>query len=223
MYTYRLILISFALFWCQTMVKAQDLFLQDNQGRVIMNQKYTDVQGSPFLSDSWTKAIVRLKSNGTFKNLEVKYDLVEDQLLFRNNKTDQPMEFIDQVLEFKLVTDDGISSLFMKGFKAIDNNTTNSFYQVLCDGGIQLLKRKIKKVIEDRAYSSAVTVKTFNEVESYYIAKANTPIKIKKDKKQILSVLADHAAELENYIQQNKLNVKVDEDLIKLIAYYNTL
>ncbi len=218
----RLTLITLVFTGLYNLAHGQE-FIKDNQGRVMMIQKYTDVQGTPFLSDNWTKAIVRLKANGNFSNMQVKYDLVEDQLLFRDAKSDQPMEFIDQVLEFKLVADDGSSTVYKKGFKASDGNTSNNFYQVLYDGGTQLLKRKVKKVIEDRPYNSAVTVKTFNEVETYYIAKANEPLKIKKDKKQILTALADHAAELEKYFQENKLNVKDDEDLIKLIAYYNTL
>jgi|LauGreDrversion4_2_1035121.scaffolds.fasta_scaffold02251_10 hypothetical protein len=219
---FRLTLVTLVFTSLYNLAHGQE-FIKDNQGRVISVQKYTDIQGTPFLVDTWTKAIVRLKSNGNFSNISVKYDLVEDQLLFRDVKSDQPMEFIDQVLEFKLIADDESWSIFKKGFKASDGNTSNNFYQVLYDGGTQLLKRKVKKVIEDRPYSSAVTVKTFQEIETYYLAKANEPLKIKKDKKQILTVLADHAAELEKYIQENKLNVKEDEDLIKLIAYYNTL
>ena len=219
---FRLTLVTLIFTSLYNLAHGQE-FIKDNQGRVISVQKYTDIQGTPFLVDTWTKAIVRLKSNGNFSNISVKYDLVEDQLLFRDVKSDQPMEFIDQVLEFKLIADDESWSIFKKGFKASDGNTSNNFYQVLYDGGTQLLKRKVKKVIEDRPYNSAVTVKTFNEVETYYIAKANEPLKIKKDKKQILTALADHAAELEKYIQENKLNVKEDQDLTKLIAYYNTL
>lgn len=217
---YRLLVL---LFFQSIQINAQDLFITDNQGRVIMSQKYIDLEGSPYLKESWTKAYVRLKHSSNPSLIQVKYDLVEDQLLFKNSKLDVAMEFIDQVIEFRLLLEDNRSSSYKSGYKPIDGNTEKNFYQILYDGNTQLLKRKLKKIIEDRPYNSAVTIKSFQEVELYYIAKANEPIKIKKDKKQILSVLNDRTVELEKYIQQYKLNVKEEEDLIKLIAYYNTL
>ena len=42
-----------------------------------------------------------------------------------------------------------------------------------------------------------------------------------KNKKELLTVLADKSDELDSYIRSNKLDVKKIEDLVKIVSYYN--
>jgi hypothetical protein len=46
-------------------------------------------------------------------------------------------------------------------------------------------------------------------------------IPVKKDKKSFLSVLADKQVQIEKYADENKLSFKNEEDLSKIINYYN--
>lgn len=57
----------------------------------------------------------------------------------------------------------------------------------------------------------------------YYIGKDGLAASIRKDKKNILEVLGNHQAELESYIKERKLNLKNEDHLIRLFAYYNSL
>ena len=45
------------------------------------------------------------------------------------------------------------------------------------------------------------------------------PVKIKKKK---IMALLDHKQEIEKYIKENNLNLNTTEDVIKLLAYYET-
>ncbi len=205
-------------------LKAQNLNnITDVSGKPLFETKYTDVQGTPFLTDYWANGMVKLDNGKTYTDIKLRYDLVEDQLLFRN-KDGQSLAFVDGVQEFKLdlAGDEQKSLYFKNGFKPVDGATEKTYYQVLSGGETTLLKRTSKHVLESKAYNSATTTKTFDEVSSLYVIKDGQPIKLKKDKKSVLAAFDGYTAQLDAFIKDNKLNLKSDQDLVKLAEFYNS-
>lgn len=198
---------------------------KDQMGRPLVAGEYVDIQGHPFLFENWTKGIVKFVNGTSVSDLDLKYDLVKDELYFKDPKTEQVMIFSEKISEFKL--NNPVKSTdffyFKNGFTPLDANTAKSFYQLLMDGTAQLIKRYTKEIFEERPYNSATTIRSFKDAELYYVVKNNQLIKIKKDKKQVLAAFADRSAELEAFIKSNGLNLKNESDLIKLIAHYNSL
>lgn len=204
--------------------KAQ--FLQDVQGNLIREVKYSDVNGNPYLSAEWTKGSILLKNGKRYTNIQLKYDLVSDELLFKDDKSQQMMSFTEPVIEFRLNTDseNRVSPmLFRSGFVSDDGVGAKAYFQVMCDENVKLLKKQVKAIRETREYSSAITTKNFSESTSYYLLKNNKAFKIKKDAKQILGVLGNQTDALEKFIKDNNLNLKNESDLIRLVAHYNSL
>lgn len=205
-------------------VNAQQL-LKDANGRPVFSRHYTDVQGSPYFSDSWLKGEVKLTNGETYKNMDLKYDQVSDELIFKNSKN-EAMSFITPVSEFKLInaSASGPETIdFRRGYKPADGNTEKSFYQVLSDGETPLLKRWSKKVVESKPYSSATVIKTFEQVQVYYLVKSGIPLKIRRDKKALLEVLKDYSTQLDEFIKANNINLKTESGLRMLVYYYNSL
>jgi len=203
---------------------AQGIF-QDENGRPLEAIHYTDVKGSPFLADNWTKGKVKLADGESFDDMDLKYDQVTDQLIFKNS-VGAAMAFAKPVNEFTLVSvgSPGIESiLFRNGYKPINGNTAKTFYQVLSDGETPLLKRTVKKVGEHKPYGSATVVKTFEEVHNFFLVQQGTPVKIRKDKQSILEALKDYHPEVEEFVKSNNLNFKSEADLVMLVTYYNSL
>ncbi|HEY1024310.1 MAG TPA: hypothetical protein VGE26_04040 [Sphingobacteriaceae bacterium] len=205
---------------CFSGSSASAQFLQDIHGKPVFETRYTHVEGSPYLHADWTKGVVKLGNGQTFSDIDLKYDLVADELIFKNTDG-SALNFVDPVSEFKLNGEP--SMLFRNGFNAVDNHTSQSFYQVLNDGGVKLLKKTSKKITEIREYNSASSTKRFDLIETYYLARNNQPEKVRKDKKAILKALKDRTDKLESYIRSEKLNLKEEGDLTTLIHYYNSL
>jgi len=219
----KLISISCLLFLASFSAKAQ--FMEDANGRPLFERRYTDVQGSAYLNDNWQKGMVKLANGQIHKNVDLKYDLVAGELIFKSS-AGAPLTFVETVKEFTLPANNDITSsgiLFRSGYTPVDGAAVNTFYQVLSDGEIQLIKRSYRKVMENKPYNSATTVKTFHNASTYYIVKDGQPVKIKRDKKALLTLLGDHAPEMENFIKANKLNFRSDADVIMLVTFYNSL
>lgn len=163
-------------------------------------------------------------ANGkVFNSVDIKYDQVEDQLIYRGTDG-QAMNFVDKIAEFNLLTSDGNTTVFKKGFPASKGITPENYAEVLVEGKTKLLKRTAKHIQESREYNSATVDRTITSTTLYYLVGDNGEIaNISKDKKSILKALPAKSSELEQYISSNKLNLKEDQDLVKLITYYNSL
>ena len=176
-----------------------------------------DIQGTPYLFDDWLPGSVTTESGKTYDNLKLKYNIRFSQLLFLN-QDNQPLSFKEPVKAFTIK-----NITFAKGFPPVDTQTTSTFYQVLADGKIKLLKYT-KKVIEERqTYGATAMEKSYRAMQSYYLLKDDKIIRVRADKKPILATLSDHAAQLDAYIKDNKVNLKDDAGMAQVITYYNTL
>src|SRR5690606_231118 len=189
--------------------------------RTVLEKQYVDVKGSPFLYEDWSVGMVKMLDGSTYKDVALKFDQVSGDLIFKNREG-KAMGFADAVREFKLTGKDQISHLFRNGFRTGEVNSERYFYEVLYDGGTILLKDPKKNIVEQRAYNSSTTVKSVVETPAYFLQLKGQMLKIKKDKKTIIAALG-HLAQLEKYIQDDKLNLKNDADLARLIRYYDSI
>jgi len=200
-------------------------FTQDVDGRPLTAKTgYTDIQGTPFLTEGWVTGAVKLADGRTYKDMSLRYNEMDDKLFFRDKKGDT-LEFVDPVKEFKLENPMGanlIARTFKSGFKNIPNTTESSFFEVLADGTASLIKRYTKSITELKEYNSP-TIKRFEESTKYYLIVAEKAVPLKRDQKFILTTLGNKQPEMEAYIKDNKLNLKHDDDLAKLITYYNSI
>ncbi len=205
---------------CTLLLSAQTTFgqyLQDLNGKPVMEINHVDVEGSPYLFDDWKKGVVKLKNGKTYKDVDLKLNVLSDEVLFKDAKGNT-LVFVDEVSEFK------IGDVLMRaGYQASEGRTEKSFYQVLSDGGTTLLKRQSKSIVEEKPFNSATVQKKILSTESYYLARNNQLVKVKKDKKAILEALGEKSVELEKYIASNKLNLKEERDMSQLLNYYNSL
>ncbi|SKB63267.1 hypothetical protein [Daejeonella lutea] len=196
-------------------------YTEDFRAKTVLEKTYTDVKGSPYLLDNWSLGIVKMASGSSYKDMSLKYDQVTGELIFQD-KSGKSLGFADPIAEFKIIGNNNAFRIFRSGFKATDNNSDKYFYEVLYDGGTILLKDPKKNIVEHRAYNSSTAVKSIVETPAYYVVVNGQLIKFKKDKKALLAALPN-SDKLESYIQDNKLNVKDDTDLAKVVLYYDSI
>ncbi|WP_428655136.1 hypothetical protein [Runella sp.] len=195
-------------------IHAQSLFIQDINGRPIFENGYTEIEGSPYLNDAWSTGNVKAKNNGkTYELAKMRYDLYKDELEYEENQ--KPYRFSTEITEFS--TNDGV---FRSGFPAIESMTARNFYQVLYDGNVKLLKRNTVRIQLEKLYSSATQTKRFMKESALYLFKNGTIIRLKKDKKSLLEALGDKQTQLETFINDEKLKLSKEEDILRVIEKY---
>ena len=204
------------------LVNAQDNILRDPvTNRVFNPVKYSEVNGSPFLFDKWIKGAATI-SKGTYNELELKLDSYSNTLLFK--KEDDSYEFQDDVASFVLkpIASDSASYMyFKKGYSGPGLNP-KQYVQVLVDGKVNLCKSVAKSLAEVSQINKGI-VQSFTKTDRYYIIKNNTARLIKLNKNEVLNVLSEKQEQIDAFIRAEKLSLKRESDLIKVIHYYNSI
>lgn len=213
------LLAMLALLCSLNAVQAQMFLLEDVNGKPIRKGTYENINGSPYLRDEYSVGKVVLANGDMYENVLLRYDQVADQLMFKT-KEGKELELVQPVQQFSLT--EGDKPVFRSGFAPVDNNTSTSFYQVLVDGKVKLLKKSHKAIREEKAYGTATVNKNIIEYTNYFVAVDGNTHKVKNEK-SLLEALPGKEAEVAAYVKQNKLKLKNEQDMVQLVKYYNIL
>lgn len=201
---------------------SQNIVLHDPMtSRYFDAQKYTGILGSPFLFKDWIKGTV-VTSKGIYQNVELKYDAYENTLLF--NKENKSFEFEDDVKEFILmrnVMDSNSYQYFIKGILANGLNS-QKYVQVLSKGKIKLYKLNARLMTEVSQVNEGIK-KSFTNVTKYFAGAEGHIEQVNLNKKEVLQLLKDKDADMQQFIKDKSLNLKKEEDVTSLVNYYNQL
>ncbi|WP_231490534.1 hypothetical protein [Pedobacter sp. Leaf170] len=205
---------------------AQEFFrLKESIGMPLRSRNYIYTKGTPYFLTDWSAGEVKQADGKIYKDMKLKYDQLEDELIFKDSKGEE-LGFAIPVVEFKLnYTLDGLpkTSLFRNGFAPFKGSTEKNYYEILHDGRIKLAKKNVKRIEQYREYNSASTTKSVIERIKYYTIINNVLTEFKRDNKSIQQVFGEKSVSVLDYITKNNLDFKKDNDLIKVFAFYETL
>jgi hypothetical protein len=205
---------------------AQFKVSQDINGIPIGTKLASDVTGSVYLYDNFTRGHVLQEDNVYYNDMELRYDLLTDRVTFKN-PTGVELAFKNPVKEFKIIKPKTLPVRFLtfkNGFPSIGEFTAKSYYMVLNDTGKVVVLKKIKKVvIESTPYGAAKSQKSLVEREYFFLFHDGKMTKITRDKNSLMNALEDHKEQISKFITEEKLRFKSDEDVVAVINYYNSL
>lgn len=204
---------------------ATQISISDVNGRPFEN-RYTDVAGTPCFIAEYKFANIALAQGRTFVNVKMKIDLVSQETRFVSSNGVEGYISAGMVKEIRFAdtTAEGIIQYtFRTGFPAVDKQNENNFYQVLAEGKCGFVKSSSKKINERRSELSGEIAKEFETTENYYLFIKGEMKRFKKDKDFFIAELSDKQQQVSQFIQSSKTNFKNNEQIIKLLNYYNSL
>lgn len=181
---------------------------------------YDGVSGNPFLLKDWSKGSVT-SGTAVLKDQLLKFDEIENRLLIKGD--DGTARTFKTVINSFTIADKNKDRVFASGFHKGIHNDNFTFFEVLAGEKVKFLKRNIKVISASTEYSGKVVKNVTSEIK-YFISKPDkAPELIKLGEAPLLETLGSKKSELISYAKANKLNLKREEDVVKLINYYNTL
>mgnify|MGYP000992822064 CR=1 FL=1 len=200
------------LFLCQPIYSQED-----NNSTPDLN---AEVYGNPYLIRDWSDGVVKFTSGRVVKQFKLRFDCVHNRLLLQYQGSTFAAE--SKINEFVIYTGKKKDSMiFRRGYPGVDKASENTFYQVLIDGKLPLLRLVAKNIVEHKDIVSTTTVKGhLEEADKYYLLKDGVMIHLPEVKEDILKALPDKAEALSAFIDENKLRFKSHEDYIRLATKY---
>ncbi|NBW34441.1 MAG: hypothetical protein EBR30_05365 [Cytophagia bacterium] len=191
-----------------------------NANEVIREKKYEEIDGSPYLFNSWLTGSLIDKEGKVLPDLLMKYDAYTEKL--EVNQNGKIIEITTSFYQgFTINEIDNISNavnqhkfLIETSFPGLKNP---SFLELLTDGKYQLLKKHTTYFLQENvtSYGSTIVVKRFQLKNTYYIRDESKVIEVKLSKASILENFPEQSA----YVKANK--IKKEIDLIKFIDFMN--
>lgn len=185
--------------------------------------EFATTEGSPFLHSEYNTAFVRVKSGFTSGNVQVKFNIYGNEIIFIQNGNEMALDSVDFVSYTTMGKNGDIETIKLKtGFPAVNGHSTSSIYQLLDSGTkVQLLKYSFQKTEEVRRFGET-THKEFVTYQELYVNSTSGGMKkIKTDLKSLQEALPEYAAQLDKIVNEKKLKIKRESDLILLIEELN--
>jgi hypothetical protein len=186
------------------------------------------VQGTPYVFEKFGQGKIVFVNGMESVDSNLNYSFVDHKLYYTQKNGLYVVN--QQAKEFTLYgvgkDKNNISKLFMCLFPSIEDNTPATFYEVLGVGGnFQLLKYTSKRIKESAVYGGA-PLKEYVMDDLFYIydkaAKKMLALGSALSLKLVKKALPNYAAQLDAYMDANKLNLKKEEDMVQLLQQLKT-
>lgn len=191
----------------------------------IRDVPYSDITGNPFMYGDFHSGEFFL-TTGERVNLVLRYDIYADQIHIKDNKNNV----------FALIHPDRLSLIVIDTVKFVyspiqkpgneEASGKGSYFILKTDGKCSLLIKKnirIQSAELPKAYQEAKPAKFIHTDDTYYVKLENGNAVRAGTKKELLDILSDKRKDVAGFINSNKLGAKKEDDLIRIISFYNSL
>ena len=176
-------------------------------------------------SELWHEGKIVLLEGDTLKG-KIKYDLQQDMVQYIYPDLRIEAFTARKVIFFEIfdVTVHKYRQFFALPFSALSTYKTPVFFELLEEGKMTLLARE---ALEYRSYNSPYYVGSYSRlvlVYKYFFLEETGDIKeFMGNKNDLLELMGRKAEDVERYMKANKLKFDEKYDLVKIVAYYNSL
>lgn len=194
------------------------------RGRPFTNPDASNIEGSPLLNQDWGKGTVYFKDGAVAQNIDLKFNLEKNELYF--NRDGEMFVFNDPILSFRMnySSSSGKKEVhFRSGYPLNGRLLKETFYEVLEDGAkFHFIAYRFSYLADSYRYGGQ-SKKVFTENEELYIYDVafGKISKIKRSESALVEVLPDLKEKITAIIRDQKLKLKSNEDIKKIIAELN--
>ena len=187
---------------------------------------YSDIEGSPFYIQKWSKAFMYLKNGNLAKANQVKLNMFSNEVDFINsNNVEMVLDGSNfkRIILMKQEETSRIAAIFDCYPDMVDDTKGVTFYRVLNAGSIQLyvLEKTILKTGDYDPMQGKVP-KSFYSKKFYALSNAGafSPLKY-LDRNSILAALNTHQTE-EDWLNNNHNKLRNEKEVIAFFEFLNS-
>lgn len=175
-----------------------------------------------FIKQDWTVGTVKFRSGRPDMQVPLLFDVHNDKLFYLMG--DLIMEFVDSVSQFSMnipIKDDTLALFYKRFYPTIQANNSSTFYQVLVEGKITLLKCKSKSILLFKDPLTAEERKKDPPKQAYFAVLPDKRIVlIDLSSEKLLATIPEYSNEINNALKKEK-KPKDEERMISFFVHLN--
>ena len=189
-----------------------------------MSGRAYGTNGNPYVFEEFTPGTVYFSNKMKSPIWQINYNCYTNEILYSDGTNEYLLDSrkID-FLEFEPY--ENTSVIFRQVF--LEDKKMSQFLQVLYHGQSVLYKRHYREYLEadyGGAYSADRRYNEYKDLYDYYISFDNIEaVSFKPNKKNLLNIMHLHEQEIESFLKTEKIDLKSDEGLARVVKYYDSL
>ncbi len=206
-------------------VSAQIITLRGAANAVVMEKKYTEIDGSPYLYPDWKMVTLTDVDGQRMDDMLLRYDSYEDQLNVLKNGTAMLLNgeiYPEFVMNF--VDEDNIQvSRHFKHNSLLGLNGGKGYYEVLYEGEYSLYRKIHTNFINNvvSQYGTTEEIKRFETKDYLVLVTDDKEIReVSGSKKKIYELFGEDQKKIESLAKEMDYNVKDPLELALLLAIH---
>ncbi|MCS3795232.1 hypothetical protein [Niastella sp. OAS944] len=199
------------------------LLCQCALGQIPKEEELNTITGNPYLFKEWNDGVVRFTSGRTMNQFKLKFDCLKNSLLLQFQGNAFATE--SKVQEFVMYPKKKDSLLFRRGFPATEKTTDQTYFHVLIQGKVSLLRLIARNIIEEKQLVSVNgrVDRRLEEIEQYYMLQNNQMILLPANSKDLPEVFGDKKEAIAQFIAAKQLRMHDATDFVEVVNKYNEL
>ncbi len=178
------------------------------------------VEGTPFLNDNFVIGVV-YDDKDKYVGIPMRYNMYDDQIEFKQNNKDY---ILDPQTRIKRVNLDGHT--FVVDHYEYKGKVRLGYFLLLDSGKMILMSKKIVTYREQQAPRALdigpTPAKYSTSPDVFFYKLGNGELRKVDNIKKMIASFPDKELELNEFVKKEKISKKED-DLIRLLKYYNSL
>lgn len=175
-----------------------------------------------YIDQVWTPGTVKFRSGRPDMQVPLLFDVHNDQLYYLQDSV--IMEFVDSVSEVHFITrfnKDSVHLLYRRFFPALQANTPATFYQVLLDAKISLLKCSSKSILLFKD-PDIPEEKRKEPAYMYFVhLPGNKIVPVAPDAELLQKKMPEYADKISAILKKEKFKPKDEGRLLQLMIHLN--
>jgi hypothetical protein len=193
---------------------------RNNSGTGIYESK-SDLgkEGSLFFND-WSPGTVILSDNTVITDRMLRYDIYHRQMQFAYKGDTAAFGKPEEVRSISFENNTFVFEEF-----SCHEGKRKDYMEVLVDGSCRLLLYRCitYKYIGECAIPGAENPKEeYYQTKKYFISKdKKLPVQLPQSKNEVIELFSDTGKDIKTFMQENKIKLFEEQNLVKLVNYYN--
>jgi len=195
--------------------------LPPGENKIIIQDKPTNLEGSPFLNDDWQLGTIFFKNGDTIPTIKLRFNVHNGEMQYLHEEKTYAIGASENIKEIII---DGHHFEFL--YYHDEGKFKKSFFEVLYADKTSLLQLHFTVILPTN-FNPALNSGNKNDriihKMKYYAKIGDKIVEIDRRGKNFISAFGEKEALISKYIKDNNISLKEEADLIYLIRYSNTL
>lgn len=180
--------------------------------RIIEEQQ---ISGNPYLDREFKPALIVRTDDSEITNMSLRYNIFKNIMEFKQKET--LLYIADPITIDHIILDNNV---FVYAPYKASKKIKRSYFQLIASGNFQLLK-KYNSVLKKSDPKEGTPTRFEDSKPDYYLRYKDGTAKQITTRKELIKIIQPISKEIIDYIQQQKIKVYDETELISTIKYIN--